>query len=117
VRELYPQKLRPALSTWSQLYRDRWIKFFDHPRRPFYYRGTSGLFARYVRSYMDRVIKVKPLIDRIFESSSLAEQRDIYYSQLRPKFWTKPLKFVMDRDTTLSMLGVPKAQRRQLETQ
>ena len=27
------------------------------------------------------------------------------------------IRFFMDRDTTLSMLGVPQAQRRQIETQ
>lgn len=117
VRDLYPDKLRPYLSARSQWYWDRWIKFFDNPRRPFYYRGTSGTFARFMRMYMDRVVKVKRYVEQIFSADSLVEQREIYYRHLRPRIWTRPLKFVMDRDTTLSMLGVPRAQRRQIDTQ
>ncbi len=44
--ELYQKTLRGALSTWAQSYWDRWIKFFDSPKRSFYFRGTSGSFAR-----------------------------------------------------------------------
>ena len=117
VRDVYAEKLRDELSPRSQMYWDKWVKFFDNPRKPFYYRGTSGAFARFMRVYMDRVIKVKRYIEQIFNTTSLDEQREIYYRYLRPRLWTRPLKFVMHRDTTLSLLGVPRAQRRQLDAQ
>ncbi|MCA9224547.1 MAG: DUF3419 family protein, partial [Planctomycetales bacterium] len=56
----YQQKLRPHLSTWAQSYWDNWIKFFNHPRRPFYFRGTSGAFARLINVYINRIAKVRP---------------------------------------------------------
>jgi S-adenosylmethionine-diacylglycerol 3-amino-3-carboxypropyl transferase len=117
AKKLYRQKMRPALPAWSAAYWDRWIKFFHTPGRPFYYRGTSGYFARMIRIYTDRVIRVRPYMDALLEAKTLNEQREIYERHLKEKFWSRPMKFAMNRDTTLSMVGVPKAQRKQVEQQ
>jgi len=117
ARRLYQRRMRASMPAWSQLYWDRWIKFFDNKSRPFYFRGTSGSFARMIKIYTDRVIRVRPHIDAILEARTLAEQREIYERHLRERFWSRPMRFAMNRDTTLSMVGVPKAQRRQVETQ
>jgi S-adenosylmethionine-diacylglycerol 3-amino-3-carboxypropyl transferase len=117
ARRLYQRQMRPQLPAWSQLYWDRWIKFFDNKARPFYFRGTSGAFARMIKIYTDRVIRVRQHIDAALEAKTLAEQQEIYHKHLKQKFWSRPMRFAMNRDTTLSMVGVPKAQRRQVETQ
>ncbi len=114
--KLYQSVLRPQLNQWSQTYWDKWIKFFDNPRRSFYYRGTSGAFARMIRFYIDRVAKVRPEINALMASPTLSEQSAIYES-IQDKFWRRSLRFALNRDTTLSMLGVPKAQRQQIENQ
>jgi S-adenosylmethionine-diacylglycerol 3-amino-3-carboxypropyl transferase len=116
-RKIYHDKLRASLSPWSQTYWDKWIKFFDNRRRSFYFRGTSGSFARMINLYVDRVCKVRPEIDQILTAGSVEAQSQIYYDQLHDRFWSKSMQFAMNRDTTLSMVGVPKAQRRQVETQ
>ena len=116
VRRVYEQKLRGELSQWSQNWWDRWIKFFDG-RRSFYFRGASGTFARMLNLYVDRIIKVRPWVDRLLVADSLEEQQRIYEEHLRDKFWSRPIRFAMRRDTTLSMVGVPRAQRYQIETQ
>jgi S-adenosylmethionine-diacylglycerol 3-amino-3-carboxypropyl transferase len=116
-RRIYHDTLRASLSPWSQTYWDKWIKFFDNSRRSFYFRGTSGSFARMINLYVDRVCKVRPEIDRILTADSVEAQSRIYYDQLHDRFWSKSMQFAMNRDTTLSMVGVPKAQRRQVETQ
>lgn len=115
--KIYRDKLRASLSPWSQTYWDKWIKFFDNPRRSFYFRGTSGSFARMINLYVDRVCKVRPEIEQILTAGSVEAQSRIYYEQLHDRFWSKSMQFAMNRDTTLSMVGVPKAQRRQVETQ
>ena len=115
ARKVYEDQLRPALSDWSRRYWDRWIVFFDDPRRSFYYRGASGMFAQLVKFYIDRVLKVRDHVNDLFEASSLEEQRRIYEQHLRHRFWTRPLRFAMNRDVTLSLVGVPRAQRRQVE--
>jgi S-adenosylmethionine-diacylglycerol 3-amino-3-carboxypropyl transferase len=117
VRNVYNQKLRGHLSNWSQSYWDKYIRFFDNKRAPFYFRGTSGAFAKWMKIYTDHVVRVRPHLDAALNSKSLDEQRSIYDKQLKERFWTGMIRFFMDRDTTLSMLGVPRAQRRQIETQ
>lgn len=116
-RAVYRQKLRASLSPWSQNYWDRYIKFFDNKRRSFYFRGTSGSFARAINVYVDRVARVRPQIEALLNASTVEEQSKIYYGDLHERFWSRPMRFAMNRDTTLSMVGVPKAQRRQVETQ
>ena len=116
VRELYRDKLRDHLPPASRKYWDRFYRFFDAKRRsPFYFRGTSGAFARGINVYIDRVVKLRKWIDAIFEAKSIEQQREIYDKHLRDQFWTKPLRFAMKRDSTMSMLGVPRAQRQHLE--
>jgi S-adenosylmethionine-diacylglycerol 3-amino-3-carboxypropyl transferase len=117
ARWIYNDRLRHQLSTASQSYWDRWIKFFDNPHKSFYYCGTSGAFARWIRFYADRVVHIRPHLEAILDAKSLEEQQRIYDEHLFEKFWTRPMRIVMSRDTTLSMVGVPRAQRRQVEMQ
>jgi S-adenosylmethionine-diacylglycerol 3-amino-3-carboxypropyl transferase len=117
AKRLYERRLRMSLPAWSQAWWDKWIKFFTNPTRTFYYRGASGAFARLIKIYIDRMARVRPHIDAILEAKTLAEQREIYNEHLSERFWSRSMRFAMNRDTTLSMVGVPKAQRRQVETQ
>jgi len=116
VRSLYRTQLRADLSDWSRGYWDKRIRFFDKTRyRPFYFRGTSGTFAKLVNMYIDRIVKLRPAVNAILEAKSVDEQRDIYENQIRDRFWTKSLRFAMSRDMTMAMVGVPRAQRDHLE--
>jgi len=117
VKAVYENTLRAELPAWSQDFWDKKIKWFDNPKKTFYFRGTSGAFARMIKAYTDKVIRVRPHINAILDADSIEEQRDIYEKHLKKKFWSSLMKFAMNRDTTMSMLGVPKAQRRQIETQ
>ena len=56
-------------------------------------------------------------VESILATDSLEEQRRIFYERICDRFWSRSMRFAMNRDTTLSMVGVPKAQRRQVETQ
>jgi S-adenosylmethionine-diacylglycerol 3-amino-3-carboxypropyl transferase len=118
AKKLYADVLRPKMkSVWSQAYWDKHIKFFDNKRVSFYFRGTSGAFAKLIKVYTDKVIRVRRDLDDLLSAKSIEEQREIYERRLRDRFWTGFMRFVMDRDSTLSMVGVPKAQRKQVETQ
>jgi S-adenosylmethionine-diacylglycerol 3-amino-3-carboxypropyl transferase len=61
------------------------------------------------------VVKARSEVNAMLEATTLDEQREVYHQRLRDRFWTRPLRFAMNRDATLSMVGVPRAQRRQLE--
>jgi S-adenosylmethionine-diacylglycerol 3-amino-3-carboxypropyl transferase len=118
ARKIYEDKLRPALAPWPQAYWDRWIEFFDpHNRRPFYFRGTCGTFAMLINFYVNRVAKLRSQINELLECTSLNEQQAIYQHNLRDRIWTRPVRFAMRRDTVLSLLGVPRPQRHQIEVQ
>ncbi|MEM7453670.1 MAG: BtaA family protein [Planctomycetota bacterium] len=117
ITPLYKDKLRGSLSRWSQNFWDRKIKWFSNSRRSFYFRGTSGMVARMLKVYTDKMIRVRPHLDDLMNCETVEEQREIYEKHLKEKFWSGMVKFAMNRDTTMSMLGVPKAQRKQIETQ
>jgi S-adenosylmethionine-diacylglycerol 3-amino-3-carboxypropyl transferase len=118
ARKIYEDKLRPALGEWPQKYWDRWIEFFDcNNRRPFYFRGTSGTFAMLVNLYLNRVAKLRPRIEELLECTTLGQQQEVYDRHLRERIWSRPMRFAMRRDTVLSLLGVPRPQRYQIETQ
>lgn len=117
VNSVYTSTLRETLSPWSQQFWDKKIKWFDNRKKTFYFRGTSGMIAKMIKTYTDNVIRVRPHLDAILNAESVEEQRTIYDEHLREKFWSGLMKFAMNRDTTMSMLGVPKAQRKQIETQ
>ncbi|MEI8374059.1 MAG: BtaA family protein [Planctomycetota bacterium] len=118
AKKIYEDKLRPALSEWPQRYWDRWIDFFDPKnRRPFYFRGTCGTFAMLINFYINRVAKLRPYFNDLLQCATVAQQQDIYDRCLRERFWSKSMRFALRRDTILSLLGVPQAQRHQIETQ
>src|SRR5690606_36502554 len=43
------------------------------------------------------------------------EQQSIFYDGVVDMFWSKPIRWVASKDSLLSLLGVPKAQRDYLE--
>ena len=115
VKGIYHAKLRRDLSPWSQRYWDRQIRrYFDGTRRSFYFCGTTGAFARLMNSIVDKT-KMRADVHDILNAKTLDEQQQIW-NQLREKLWSRKVKFLMNRDTTLSLLGVPPAQRKQVET-
>ena len=116
---IYAAKLRQDLSPWTQRYWDRRIKkYFDGKRKSFYFCGTTGVFAKFINDhYVDRIKGFRGHVYDILSAQTLEEQKDIWFNKLRDKLWSRSMKFVMNRDTTLSMLGVPKSQRKQIETQ
>ena len=116
IKDVYKDKLRQDVCEWSQKFWDKKIKFFDG-RRSFYFRGTSGTFARMINFYIDKIIKSRSAVDTLLAASSLEEQKEIWTNEIKKKFWKGLIKFAMGRDATLSMLGVPKAQRRQIDNQ
>ncbi len=116
-RSIYRDQLRDSLSAWAQRYWDKKIKFFCSKRRTFYFRGSCGTLARLMNVYIDRVARVRPGIEKLLDARTLEEQREIYSAQVRGRFWSPPLRFLMNRNSTLSMVGVPRAQRNQVESQ
>lgn len=113
----YWNKLRPVLSSDARGYWDRYISFFSGTgfRRSFYFCGTSGAVAHMVNVYIDRIARIRPGVDKILKAETIEEQKQLYDQWLDKAFWNKFVRWVVGRDTTLSLLGVPRAQRQHLE--
>lgn len=114
---VYRDTLRDALPQAAREYWDKKGKFFSGKgRRPsFYFRGSSGFFAWSINAYINRVARIRPQIERLLESQTLEEQQKIFHDEVKSTFWGPGIEFFLRRDATLSLLGVPRAQRRQLE--
>lgn len=116
-REAYDGRLRSVLSPAAQAYWDRHINFFCGRgwRQSFYFHGTSGIFARVVNHYIDHVARVRDAVHSCLTAPTLDAQRRVYEAELREAFWSRFLRWALGRGFTLSFLGVPPAQREQVE--
>jgi S-adenosylmethionine-diacylglycerol 3-amino-3-carboxypropyl transferase len=114
---VYGDCLRRHLSPRSARYWDEHIHFFEgEGRRPsFYFRGTTGAVAWAVNVYVDRVARLRRHLDDLLDATSLEEQRDIYETHVRPRFWRPAFRQIVSSPWLLAMLGVPGDQRRDVE--
>ncbi|QDU64633.1 hypothetical protein Pan216_55240 [Planctomycetes bacterium Pan216] len=115
-RAVYRRSLRSDLSPWARSYWDRRIGYFtsDPRRRSFYFRGTSGTFARLINVYIDKIAKVRDGISALLAAQTVEEQR-VIYDELRDIIFTPFMRWWLGQDTTLSLVGVPRPQRQQVE--
>lgn len=116
---LYRQALRPRLAPASRDYWDqRWTLFAQRrPRSSFYFRGAAGSFAWAMNRYIDLVARVRDDVEAALAAPTLAEQQAIYFERLKRRFWSPLVRWLLERDATLSMLGVPRPQRAQIDGQ
>jgi S-adenosylmethionine-diacylglycerol 3-amino-3-carboxypropyl transferase len=114
---VYQRHLRDQLTPRSRSYWDRRIRYFRGTRwQPsFYFHGTSGVFARIMNFYVDRVAKVRDEVNAILAAETVAQQREIYERHLRDAFWKRFIRWFLRRDSTLSLVGVPRQQRMQVD--
>lgn len=109
---LYRQQLRGRLSAATADYWDRHLHWFDgRGRGSFYFRGAAGDVAWLVR----RLLKLtRPQLRHdllaLFEAPDLASQR-AQYARIEPRLFGPILRTLIRQPWTLSLLGVPRAQR------
>lgn len=114
VQQIYRDKLRKHMCEQSQQYWDQYIKqFFDNPSKTYYFCGTSGYLAKWINTYVN-FRGMRRQLDALINAKTLDEQKEIW-GAVRKKFWSPLMRFVVNLDTTMSMIGVPKDQRKQIE--
>ncbi len=118
VREIYRAVLRAELSEPARAFWDRRLHWFQAASgRTFYDYGLSGVMARVFRRLLLVRPRMRDAIDALLEASSLDEQREVYDRQVAPAMWTPYMNWVLSRQLTMSMLGVPHPQRKEVERQ
>ena len=117
--DVYPRRLRGTLSPAAQNYWDRrGGEFFAGRgrRRSFYFHGSSGLFAYLASRYVSHHWRLRDAVSALLDAETVDEQRTIYEShRVRESLFRPLLQWMLRRDTTLALLGVPRSQRRQLD--
>lgn len=116
-REMYHDALRADLTDFAREFWDKRVDWFGNPRGSFYYHGLSGIVARTFRAYLKVRPRLAASIAELFETRSLDDQRRIYDTQVEPLMWSKAMNWTLSRQITMSMLGVPHPQRKEVIAQ
>jgi S-adenosylmethionine-diacylglycerol 3-amino-3-carboxypropyl transferase len=114
---LYRAALREHLSEFAQGYWDRNLGWFQSPRGSFYFHGLSGLVALAFRTWLRLRPGLAEPVDALLESRDLESQRQLYDEQIHPHLWGRGMNWVLSRQLTMSLLGVPYPQRREVQAQ
>lgn len=114
---LYDGRLRDDLSPFARGYWDRRVHWFARPGGSFYFHGLSGIVARLFRSYLTARPGLRASVAALFDSRSLDDQQRIYDMDIGPRLWRPGVNWALSRQITMSLLGVPYPQRRQVQAQ
>jgi S-adenosylmethionine-diacylglycerol 3-amino-3-carboxypropyl transferase len=116
---LYRAALRNRLPPFARDYWDRHGHWFweADPRNSFYYHGLSGMVARGFRAYLGLRPGLRAAIEALLEARTLEDQREIYERRVQPQLWGRALNWALSRQITMSMLGVPHPQKKEVERQ
>ncbi len=116
IRQIYKSRLRNRLSPASQKFWDKKIvKYFGRKNNSYYFCGTSGFVAHWMNIYVNTLGGFRKSLTELWECRDIERQRDIWRNRIRKKLWRFPICFMVKRDLFLALLGVPRAQRRQIE--
>jgi S-adenosylmethionine-diacylglycerol 3-amino-3-carboxypropyl transferase len=117
---LYQQRLREQLSPFARQWWDQrqaWFLNSEYSQGTFFYRGLSGSVARSFRAYLALRPRLRESIDQLFAARSIEEQRAVYDSEVKPLVWSRAINWALSRQVTMSMLGVPHPQRKEVVAQ
>ncbi len=114
---IYRSTLRQDLSEFARSYWDQHVSWFTSPRGSFYYRGLSGRVAQGFAGYLQLRPALRSGIQSLLEAGNLSEQRDIYDRLVQPYLWNAAVNWTLSRQITMSMLGVPHPQRKEVQRQ
>jgi S-adenosylmethionine-diacylglycerol 3-amino-3-carboxypropyl transferase len=114
---LYNRYLREQLSEFARLYWDKRVEWFAGKRGSFYFHGLSGLVACGFKAYLALRPQLRRHVRALFGASTLDEQREIYDRRVASEMWGPAMRWTLSRQFTMSLLGVPHPQRREVEAQ
>ena len=116
---LYRRQLRSHLGAFSRAYWDRHGRVFvgSGDRRGLYFHGLSGKVARAFHWYLALRPALARAVRDLLAAPSLEVQREIYDQRVADSLWRGELRWLLSRQLTMSMLGVPVPQRHEVESQ
>lgn len=111
----YRECIRPDLGATAAEFWDEHLSYFEasHSKRSFYFKSTSGNVAWMVNKYLDRK-GLTDTIDQLLDAESLGEQK-YHFSEIEETVWTRFARWIVNRNATMAMLGVPVSQRKLID--
>jgi S-adenosylmethionine-diacylglycerol 3-amino-3-carboxypropyl transferase len=102
------KQLKEYLTKEDYKYWNEKIKYFksDKVNNSFYYRGTSGKFAKVFNQYLNSKPKLRELVEDLFESDNLNKQTKAF-KKINHIFDNVILEWLLKRHITLALLGIP----------
>jgi S-adenosylmethionine-diacylglycerol 3-amino-3-carboxypropyl transferase len=109
---LYRTTLRPRLAPASAAFWDRHLHWFNgRGRGSFYFRGAAGDVAWLVRALLKSTRpQLRRDVEALFEAPDLDTQRRLY-ARIEPRLFGPVVRTLVRQPATLTLLGVPRAQR------
>ena len=114
---LYRDRLRAELGDAARAFWDARQHWFSPGHGGFYARGLSGLVGSAFRGYLRARPRLRTAVFELFEADDLQQQRELYERKVAPLLWSKLVNWTLSRQTTMSLLGVPHAQRKEVQAQ
>jgi S-adenosylmethionine-diacylglycerol 3-amino-3-carboxypropyl transferase len=116
-RALYQQHLRSELTEFARSFWDEHSHWFTSKHGSFYFHGLAGFVARGFRAYFRLHPELARSVNDMFACTSMEEQRRVYDERVSGALWTPTVNWILGRQLTMSLLGVPQAQRRLVQKQ
>lgn len=116
-RSFYRDVLRRDLSPFARTFWDKHVDWFGNPRGSFYFHGLSGIVARLFRAYLRVRPRLAASVAELFDARSLDDQRRLYDTRVQALIWTPSVNWTLSRQLTMSLLGVPHPQRKEVQNQ
>lgn len=73
--------------------------------------------ARLFRAHLRLRPRLAASIAELFDTRSLEEQRRIFDTRVQPLIWTRSVNWTLCQQLTMSLLGVPHPQRKEVQNQ
>ncbi len=114
---IYREKLRAELGDFARQFWDARCDWFSGKQGSFYYHSLSGLVARAFRAWFRARPELGAGIEALFSAADVEEQRQLYRDRVEQRLWSAPVKWLLGRQITMSLLGVPHPQRKEVQAQ
>lgn len=114
---LYRECLRHQLSDFAREFWDERPHWFASRHGSFYFHSLAGIVARSFQAWFRRQPGLADGITALFEARDIEEQRRLYEERIRPHMWGKAMNWILGRQMTMNLLGVPYPQRKEVQAQ
>ena len=120
IVQIYQRFLREQLSPFARTYWDKNHEVFsvgNGKNGGLYFHGLSGKVARMFHWYLGCRPALRASVGDILETTNIDDQRYIYDNNISPLMWGDKMNWLLSRQITMSMLGVPQAQTQEVQRQ